>query len=144
MISMNSAIRTFLCGIICLATTMVSGQPVSNPEPRTPYSKGQNAWLNEKGFYVVTYDWSDKEINSKLDQAILNRTLGKVTLLAAVGSLLVGGVYYMSNEMAEDPAHKNGKYSGFFKVSAGLAVLSVTFSLNARGKVKKAVDLKGY
>lgn len=109
---------------------------------KSPYSAQQNTFLNNRGFYVANYDWSDLDINTKVDQAILNRSLGKVTLMAAVGTFVVGSIYYMLNAVAEDPSHKNDNYNTLFKISGGLAGVAIIFPINARSKVKKAIQLR--
>lgn len=143
MICIKSIFALFICMLPLVLLGQTHMQNALSKIDKSPYSMKQNAWLNERGFYVLNYDWSNKSINSKLDQAILNRTLGKVTLVAAAGSFALGGLSYLVSEMADEADQKNDNYKNFFTVSGGLVAASIVFSLNAKGKVKKAVLMRG-
>ncbi|MEP2023695.1 MAG: hypothetical protein ABJH98_10410 [Reichenbachiella sp.] len=140
---MRLSIKIFFLFVYLSFLNEAYGQKnLSENSPNSPYSTKQNTWLNDQGFYVLNYGWSNKEVNSKLNHAIFNRTLGKVTLFATIGSFALGGLSYLKSEMADEAKWKNDHHKTFFKVSGGLAVLSIAFPLNARRKVKQAIILR--
>lgn len=117
---------------------------LSTASTYSSFTPNENTWLNKQGFYVLSYNWSDKQVNTKLNQAIMNRIFGKVSLFLAVGCFATGGLLYLKSEMADEAKWKNDNHKIFFQASAVLGGLSVVFPINARSKVKKAVQLRVY
>lgn len=109
------------------------------------FSKKDNEWLVNQGIDIVTYNWSNPDLNKHIKKAVGFRTANRITMYTSLTAGIISGYMLFASNYAEEQARKDKfkKSSNTFGIIAIASIsLSIPFSIGAKNQVKKANQLK--